>query len=60
MVLPAAIGLVFWPEKAKTPEISEIVTKNPSNSFDVFTAYFPTSYLEPMVPTLGISKPAQV
>jgi len=43
MVLPAAIGLVFWPEKAKTPEISEIVTKNPSSSFDIFTAYFPTS-----------------
>jgi hypothetical protein len=42
MVLPAIIGLVFWP-KAKTPETNEIVTKNTSSSFDIFTAYFPTS-----------------
>jgi len=43
MVLPATIELVFWPKKAKTPEINEMATKNPSSSFDIFTAYFPTS-----------------
>ena len=41
MAPSANIGRVLWPEKAKTHEINEMVTKNPSSSFDIFTAYPP-------------------
>jgi hypothetical protein len=41
MAPSANIGRVLWPEKAKTHEINEVVTKNPSSSFDIFTAYPP-------------------
>jgi len=41
MAPSANIGRVLWPKKAKTHEINEIVTKNPSSSFDIFTAYPP-------------------
>ena len=41
MAPSADIGRVLWPKKAKTHEINEMVTKNPSSSFDIFTAYLP-------------------
>jgi hypothetical protein len=41
MAPSANIGRILWPKRAKTHEINEMATKNPSNSFDIFTAYLP-------------------
>jgi hypothetical protein len=35
MASSANIGRVLWPKKAKTNEINEMVTKNPSSGFEL-------------------------
>ena len=42
MAPSANTGRALWPKKAKTHEINAMVTKKPSSSFDIFTAYPPS------------------